>query len=86
MAGRAADNEALIGMHPTQIENPQRSRGADDRLAPPHRGEMNRKCGSRGPTQPQCGHSGCNYFYGAYLKIRETDLPMSAEPEVDPAR
>src|SRR5713101_9412855 len=43
MVDRAEDNKAPTRNAPNSDREPQRSRGPDDRLAPPHRGEMNRK-------------------------------------------
>src|SRR4030088_2502123 len=43
MADRAEDNKAPTRNAPNSDREPQRSRGPDDRPAPPHRGEMNRK-------------------------------------------
>src|SRR5437773_5391924 len=43
MAGRAEDNKVPTRNAPNSDQEPQRSHGPDDRPAPPHRGEMNRK-------------------------------------------
>src|SRR5260370_32870660 len=43
MVDRAADNKAPTGNAPNSDRKPQRSRQRDDLLAPPHRGETNRK-------------------------------------------
>src|SRR5205823_6168120 len=43
MAGRAEDNKVPTQNAPNVNQEPQRSRGPDDRPAPLHRVEMNRK-------------------------------------------
>src|SRR5712691_4557619 len=43
MADRAENKKAPTRNAPNSDQEPQRSRGPDDRLAPPHRGETNRK-------------------------------------------
>src|SRR5215467_12396727 len=43
MAGRAENNKVPARNAPNSDQEPQRSRGPDDRPAPPHRDEMNRK-------------------------------------------
>src|SRR5207248_5922566 len=43
MAGRAEDNKVPTQNAPILNQEPQRSRGPDDRPAPLHRDEMNRK-------------------------------------------
>src|SRR5512133_927137 len=43
MADRAENNKVPARNAPNSDQEPQRSRGPDDRPAPPHRDEMNRK-------------------------------------------
>ena len=43
MAGRAENNKVLARNAPNSDQEPQRPRGPDDRPAPPHPDEMNRK-------------------------------------------
>src|SRR6266576_5498966 len=43
MAARAENNKVPARNAPNSDQAPQRSRGPDDRPAPPHRDEMNRK-------------------------------------------
>src|SRR2546421_1386561 len=43
MAARAENNKVPARNAPNSDQEPQRSRGPDDRPAPPHRDEMNRK-------------------------------------------
>src|SRR6266516_7069989 len=43
MADRAEDNKAPTRNAPNSDQEQRRPRGPDDRLAPPHRGETNRK-------------------------------------------
>src|SRR6266550_3479809 len=43
MADRAENNKVPTRNAPNSDQEPQRSRGPDDRPAPPHRDEMNRK-------------------------------------------
>src|SRR6187397_1299937 len=43
MVGQAENNKVPARNAPNSDQEPQRSRGSDDRPAPPHRDEMNRK-------------------------------------------
>src|SRR5262245_43177114 len=56
MAGRAQNNKLPARNAPNSDQESQRSRGPDDRPAPPHRDEMNRKTapgpGSAAPSSP----------------------------------
>src|SRR4029450_9469908 len=56
MADRAENNKVPARKAPTSDQEPQRSRGPDDRPAPPHRDEMNRKTApgpdSAAPSSP----------------------------------
>src|SRR6266576_6305500 len=56
MADRAENNKMLTRNAPNSDQEPQRSRGPDDRPAPPHRDEMNRKIApgrdSAAPSSP----------------------------------
>src|SRR5712672_4772060 len=56
MAARAENNKVPARNAPNSDQEPQRSRGPDDRPAPPHRDEMNRKTApgrdSAAPSSP----------------------------------
>src|SRR2546423_4668918 len=56
MADRAENNKVPTRNAPNSDQEPQRSRGPDDRPAPPHRDEMNRKTApardSAAPSSP----------------------------------
>src|SRR6516165_1519998 len=56
MAGRAENNKVPTRNAPNSDQEPQRSRGPDDRPTPPHRDEMNRKTApgrdSAAPSSP----------------------------------
>src|SRR5712671_7892431 len=56
MAARAENNKAPARTAPNSDQEPQRSRGTEDRPAPPHRDEMNRKTApgrdSAAPSSP----------------------------------
>src|SRR6266481_1177853 len=56
MADRAEDNKVPTRNAPNSDQEPQRSRGPDDRLTPPHRDKMNRKTApgrdSAAPSSP----------------------------------
>src|SRR6266700_7706316 len=56
MADRAENNKVPARNAPNSDQEPQRSRGPDDRPAPPHRDEMNRKTApgrdSAAPSSP----------------------------------
>src|SRR4029077_3133056 len=56
MVGQAENNKVPARNAPNSDQEPQRSRGPDDRPAPPHRDEMNRKTApgrdSAAPSSP----------------------------------